>query len=51
MSVLSELHKSSIRVSDITAQYWCERQMEYNYKYGQKITKEIKKGKSDPRGA
>jgi exonuclease V len=46
MSVLSELHKSSIRVSDITAQYWCERQMEYNYKFGQRITKEIKKGKS-----
>lgn len=45
MSILSELHKSSIRVSDIAAQYWCERQMEYNYKYGQKITKEIKKGK------
>ncbi len=45
MSVLNDLHKSSIRVSDITAQYWCERQMEFNYKYGQKITKEIKEGK------
>lgn len=46
MSVLNELHKSSIRVSDIASQYWCERQMEYNYRYGAKITKEIKEGKT-----
>ncbi|MDE1833147.1 MAG: PD-(D/E)XK nuclease family protein [Candidatus Micrarchaeota archaeon] len=44
MSVLEELHKSSIRVSDISAQYWCERQMELNYIHGPSITKEIKKG-------
>ena len=44
MSVLDQLHKSSIRVSDISAQYWCERQMELNYIHGPKITKEIKKG-------
>lgn len=46
MGVLNELHKSSIRVSDIAAQYWCERQMELNYIHGPKITKEIKKGKT-----
>ncbi|MDE1871026.1 MAG: PD-(D/E)XK nuclease family protein [Candidatus Micrarchaeota archaeon] len=46
MSVLSELHKTNIRVSDIASQYWCERQMEYNYRYGQKITSEIKEGKT-----
>lgn len=46
MSVLSDLHKNNIRVSDIASQYWCERQMEYNYKYGQKITWEIKEGKT-----
>ncbi|HVC58268.1 MAG TPA: PD-(D/E)XK nuclease family protein [Candidatus Acidoferrales bacterium] len=44
MSVLEELHKTSIRVSDISAQYWCERQMELNYIHGPKITKEIQKG-------
>ena len=45
MSVIEALHKSSIRVSDIASQYWCERQMEYNYKYGKKITAEIKEGR------
>ena len=45
MSVLNDLHKSSIRVSDIASQYWCERQLELNCKYGQKITKQIKEGK------
>ncbi len=45
MSVLEELHKTNIRVSDIASQYWCERQMEYNYRYGQKITNAIKGGK------
>ncbi|HIH50243.1 MAG: PD-(D/E)XK nuclease family protein [Candidatus Micrarchaeaceae archaeon] len=46
ISVLSELHKSSIRASDIAAQYWCERQMEYNYRYGRKITAQIKEGRA-----
>jgi exonuclease V len=45
ISVLSDLKKSSIRASDIAAQYWCERQMEYGYKYGKKITAEMKQGK------
>jgi exonuclease V len=46
LSVLNDLHKNNIRVSDIASQYWCERQMELNYKYGHKITKEIKEGKT-----
>ncbi len=46
VSVMSKLKKTSIKVSDIAAQYWCERQMELNYLYGAKITKEIKKGKA-----
>lgn len=45
MSILEELHKTNIRVSDIASQYWCERQMEYNYRYGQKLTNAIKGGK------
>ncbi len=44
MDALKRLKKSSIRVTDIAAQYWCERQMEYNYLYGARITKEIKQG-------
>ncbi len=45
MSVLSDLHKNGISVSDIASQYWCELQMENNYRYGQKITKAMKGGK------
>ncbi len=45
LNVLEKLNKSSIRVSDIAAQYWCERQMELNYIHGAKITEEIRKGK------
>ena len=45
MNALSRLKKSSIRASDIAAQYWCEKQMELNYLYGQKITNEIRKGR------
>jgi hypothetical protein len=44
-SVLSRLHKTSIRVTDIANQFWCERQMELNYLYGQKFTKEMAKGR------
>ncbi|MGI0100132.1 MAG: PD-(D/E)XK nuclease family protein [Candidatus Micrarchaeaceae archaeon] len=46
MGVLQDLHKSSIRVSDIASQYWCEMQMELNYRHGQRITKQIKDGKA-----
>ena len=42
---MEELHKSSITASDIASQYWCERQMEYNYRYGRRITEQIKEGK------
>ncbi len=42
---MQKLHKTSIRATDVAAQYWCERQMELNYLFGGKITKEIKQGK------
>ncbi len=45
MDNLKRLKKQSIRATDVAAQYWCERQMEYQYIYGERITKEIKKGK------
>ncbi len=44
-SVLSRLHKTSILVTDIANQFWCERQMELNYIYGKKFTKEMAKGR------
>lgn len=43
--VLEKLGKSSILVTDIANQFWCERQMECNYLYGKKYTKEMTKGK------
>ncbi|MCL5114924.1 MAG: exonuclease V [Candidatus Marsarchaeota archaeon] len=45
MDALKRLKKASIRASDIASQYWCEKQMELNYLYGQKITAEIRKGR------
>lgn len=45
-NMLQELKKTSIKVSDISSQYWCEKQMELRYRFGEKITKEIKKGKA-----
>ena len=41
---LKKLKKSSIRATDIAAQYWCERQMELQYIHGTKITVQIKQG-------
>ncbi|MDE1855145.1 MAG: PD-(D/E)XK nuclease family protein [Candidatus Micrarchaeota archaeon] len=43
--VLKRLGKSSILVTDIANQFWCERQMEYNYLYGKKYTKFMERGK------
>lgn len=43
--VLKRLGKSSIQVTDIANQFWCERQMEYNYLYGKKYTKFMARGK------
>ncbi|MCL5239660.1 MAG: exonuclease V [Candidatus Marsarchaeota archaeon] len=43
--VLKRLGKSSILVTDIANQYWCERQMELNYLYGKKYTKFMARGK------
>ena len=45
-NMLQELGKTSIKVSDMSSQYWCEKQMELRYRFGEKITKEIKKGKA-----
>ncbi|MGC8651674.1 MAG: PD-(D/E)XK nuclease family protein [Candidatus Micrarchaeia archaeon] len=44
MSVLEKLHKSSISITDIASQYWCELQMELNYRYGKRINESIRKG-------
>ena len=44
MGVLDRLNKSSIRVTDIASQYWCEKQMELRCLNGRKITKELRKG-------
>ncbi len=44
--VLKKLGKSSISVTDVANQFWCERQMEYNCLYGKKYTKEMAKGKA-----
>ena len=46
MSVLSDLKKTGLSVSDIASAYWCERQMELNYRFGKKITAEIKAGRA-----
>ncbi|MDE1874227.1 MAG: PD-(D/E)XK nuclease family protein [Candidatus Micrarchaeota archaeon] len=43
--VLKRLNKSSILVTDIANQYWCERQMELNYLHGKKYTKQMERGK------
>ena len=44
MDNLKRLKKQSIRATDIASQYWCERQMEFNYLYGKETTAEQKKG-------
>ncbi len=46
MSVLSDLKKTGLSVSDIASAYWCERQMELNYRFGKKITAEIRAGRA-----
>ncbi len=43
--VLEKLRKSSILVTDIANQFWCERQMEYNYLYGKQYTKYMQRGR------
>ncbi len=44
-SVLGRLKKTSIRVTDIANQFWCERQMELSCIHGRKYTKEMAKGR------
>ncbi|MGC8670056.1 MAG: PD-(D/E)XK nuclease family protein [Candidatus Micrarchaeia archaeon] len=46
MSVLEKLHKSSISITDIASQYWCEKQMELNYLYGKRINNAIRQGRA-----
>ena len=42
--VLEKLGKNSISATDIASQFWCEKQMELNYLYGKRYTKEMAKG-------
>lgn len=46
MNVLERLHKTSIRATDISSQYWCELKMELGYTVGEKVTAEMRKGRS-----
>ncbi len=46
MNVLERLHKTSIRATDIASQYWCELKMELGYTKGEKVTAEMRKGRS-----
>ncbi|MCL5423456.1 MAG: exonuclease V [Candidatus Marsarchaeota archaeon] len=43
--VMRKLGKKSISVTDISAQYWCEKKMELEYIYGSSQTKAEKVGK------
>ena len=42
--VLEKLGKNSVSATDIASQFWCEKQMELNYLYGKRYTKEMAKG-------
>lgn len=42
--VLERLGKNSISATDIASQFWCEKQMELNYLYGRRYTKEMARG-------
>lgn len=44
-TVMRKLGKKSISVTDVSAQYWCEKKMELEYIYGSSQTKEEKTGK------
>ena len=46
LNALERIHRSNISVTDIAAQYWCEKQMELNHIHGAKITKEIREGRA-----
>jgi exonuclease V len=43
-NILEKLGKKSISATDIASQFWCEKQMELNYLYGKRYTKEMAKG-------
>jgi len=42
--VLEKLGKNGISATDIASQFWCEKQMELNYLYGKRYTKEMARG-------
>jgi exonuclease V len=42
---MARLHKTSIRVTDIASQYWCEKQMELYALHGKELTEKLKAGK------
>ncbi len=44
-NVLRRLNKSSISVTDISGQFWCEKQVELNYIYGKEYTQAMAIGK------
>lgn len=46
MDALRKLGRKTINVTDISSQYWCEKQMELKYLYGKETTKEEKVGKA-----
>jgi exonuclease V len=46
LNALERIHRSNISVTDIAAQYWCEKQMELNHVHGARITKEIREGRA-----
>jgi exonuclease V len=46
LGILNDLKKTGLSVSDIASAYWCERQMELNYRFGKKITAEIRTGRA-----
>jgi exonuclease V len=43
-NAMERLHKNVIRATDISAQFWCEKQMELGYLYGKKETFEMRSG-------
>ncbi len=46
MNALERLNRKSIRVTDLASQYWCEKQMELRYLYGEKMSQEARNGRA-----
>lgn len=45
MNLIQKYRPSGIAVTDLTAQLWCEKQLEFSLKHGRKKTQEMQKGK------